>query len=61
MRGFIWLAITVLLFFAWIGSFIMYHVAGFLIHLLLIFALISLVIHLFTGGRRGGSDVVRRP
>ncbi len=37
--------------FAWLGSFIMYHVAGFLIHLLLIFAVISLVIHLFTGNR----------
>ena len=59
MRGFVWLALALLLIFAWIGSFIMYHVAGFLIHLLLIFALISLVIHLFTGGR-GGRDVVRR-
>jgi hypothetical protein len=29
----------------------MYHVAGFLIHLLLIFALVSLVIHLFTASR----------
>jgi hypothetical protein len=47
MRGFLWLALAVLLFLAWIGSFIMYHVAGFLIHLLLIFALISLVIHLY--------------
>ena len=51
MRGFVWLAIAVLLLFAWIGSFIMYHVAGFLIHLLLLFALISLLIHLFTGKR----------
>jgi hypothetical protein len=51
MRGFIWLALAVLLLFAWIGSFIMYHVAGFLIHLLLIFAVISLVVHLFTGNR----------
>ena len=59
MRGVVWLALAVLLFFAWIGSFIMYHVAGFLIHLLLILALISLVIHLFSG-RRGGGDVVRR-
>jgi hypothetical protein len=48
MRGFIWLATAVLLLFAWIGSFIMYHVAGFLIHLLLIFAVISLLIHLLT-------------
>jgi Family of unknown function (DUF5670) len=51
MRGFIWLATAVLLLFAWIGSFIMYHVAGFLIHLLLIFAVISLLIHLLTGKR----------
>jgi hypothetical protein len=51
MRGFIWLALALLLLFAWIGSFIMYHVAGFLIHLLLIFALISFAIHLFTGRR----------
>ncbi len=31
MRGFIWLALALLLLFAWIGSFVMYHVAGFLI------------------------------
>lgn len=49
MRGFIWLAIALLLLFAWIGSFIVYHVVGFLIHLLLIFAVIALVIQLFTG------------
>jgi hypothetical protein len=59
MRGFIWLAIAVLLFFAWIGSFIVYHVAGFLIHLFLVLALISLLLQLFTG-RRGGRDIVRR-
>ena len=59
MRGFIWLVVAVLLVFAWVGSFVMYHVAGFLIHLLLIFALLSLVIQLFTGGRRR-RDVVRR-
>jgi Family of unknown function (DUF5670) len=51
MRGLIWLTIAVLLLFAWIGSFVVYHVAGFLIHLLLIFALIVLVIQLFTGKR----------
>jgi hypothetical protein len=56
MRSFIWLALALLLLFAWIGSFVMFHVAGFLIHLLLIFALISLLIHLFTGrsATRGG-------
>ena len=51
MRGFIWLAIALLLILAWVGSFVMYHVAGFLIHLLLIFALISLLLHFLTGRR----------
>ena len=51
MRSFIWLALAALLLFAWIGSFVMFHVAGFLIHFLLLFALISLVIHLFKGRR----------
>ena len=51
MRSSIWLVIAVLLLFAWIGSFIVYHVAGFLIHLLLIFAVIALVVQLFTGRR----------
>jgi Family of unknown function (DUF5670) len=51
MRSFIWLVLAVLLVFAWIGSFVMLHVAGFLIHLLLIFAVISLLIHLFRGRR----------
>jgi predicted tellurium resistance membrane protein TerC len=51
MRGFVWLALAALLLLVWIGSFVMYHVAGFLIHLLLIFAVISLLIHLFTRRR----------
>ena len=51
MRGMIWLVIAALLLFAWIGSFVMYHVAGFLIHLLLIFAVIALVMQLFSRRR----------
>jgi hypothetical protein len=47
MRGF-WLVIAVLLFLMWVGSYIMYHVAGFLIHLLLILALVSLIAHVFS-------------
>lgn len=34
---------------AWIISFVVLHVAGGLIHLLLLFAIASFVIHLFTG------------
>jgi hypothetical protein len=45
------LGLALLLFFLWIGGFVFFHVAGFLIHLLLIFAVVFLVIHLFTGAR----------
>jgi hypothetical protein len=45
------LIIALLLFIIWIGSFVAFHVAGALIHLLLLFALISLIIHLFAGRR----------
>ena len=45
------LLFAILLFFLWIGGFVFFHVAGFLIHVLLILAVISLVAHLFTGPR----------
>jgi Family of unknown function (DUF5670) len=48
---FIWLLLAFLLVFAWIGGFVVYHVAGFAIHALLILALISLIIHLFSAKR----------
>jgi len=43
------LALFVILVIMWMMGFFMFHVAGGLIHLLLIFALISLVLHLFRG------------
>jgi hypothetical protein len=45
------LGLAILLAIFWAGGFVFFHVAGFLIHLLLIFAVISLVVHLFTGAR----------
>jgi hypothetical protein len=45
------LMIAILLAMLWIGSFVMFHVASALIHLLLLFAIIAFVIHLFTGAR----------
>ncbi len=45
MRGFVWFALAVLLFLAWGISYMVFHVAGLLIHLLLVLALISLVLH----------------
>jgi hypothetical protein len=40
------LALFMILLLLWIGGFIVYHVASVLIHLLLVFAVIFLVIHL---------------
>ena len=51
MRDFVWLALGVLLFLVWGLSYIVFHVAGFLIHLLLVFALISVIVDAFTGKR----------
>jgi len=45
------LGLALILFVFWIGGFVMFHVASFLIHLLLVFAVISLVIHFFTGSK----------
>ena len=47
MRDFVWLGLGVLLLLAWGISYIVFHVAGVLIHLLLVFALISLMIYAF--------------
>jgi uncharacterized membrane protein YtjA (UPF0391 family) len=43
------LIIAIILFVIWVASFLVFHVTGALIHLLLVFAVISLVVHLFTG------------
>ena len=51
MRGFVWFALGVLLFLAWGLSYLVFHVAGFLSHLLLVLALISLMFHAFFGKR----------
>lgn len=45
------LVIAVLLALLWLGSFVMFHVASALIHLLLLFAFVSLIVHLFTAAR----------
>jgi hypothetical protein len=45
------LAIALLLFILWIGGFLVFHVASGLIHILLLIAVISLIVHLFTGAR----------
>jgi hypothetical protein len=52
MRGStFWLATGVLLFLAWAISYFVFHVAGVLIHLLLVLALISVLVHALSGKR----------
>ena len=46
------LVLFIVLLLAWLMGFVAFHVAGGLIHLLLIVAFISLIVH-FVGGRRG--------
>lgn len=45
------LVVALLLFFAWIGAFIVFHVAGALIHIVLVLAIILFVVHLVSGRR----------
>jgi len=46
------LGLALLLLVLWLGGFLFFHVASGLIHLLLLFAIISVVVHFFTGGTR---------
>ena len=45
------LIIGIVLILAWGGGFLVFHTAGFLIHLLLIFAVISIIFHFIRGAR----------
>ncbi len=47
----IWSILFIILLIAWIGGFTVMHVTSGLIHLLLLFAVISLILH-FVMGRR---------
>jgi len=48
---FLFLAVALILFFMWIGAFVVFHVAAALIHLLLILAVIFFIVHLVSGRR----------
>jgi len=43
------LLLAIILLILWVGGFFVMHISSFLIHLLIIFAVISLVIHLISG------------
>jgi len=46
------LILAIVLVLLWVGGFFMFHISSFLIHILLIFAVISLIMHFVSGGRR---------
>ena len=45
------LILAVVLLVLWIGGFLVFHVSGFLIHLLILFAIIAVIMHFVTGRR----------
>ena len=45
------LILAVVLVIAWLGGFVMFKSAGLLIHLLLLFAIISVIMHFVSGKR----------
>jgi hypothetical protein len=47
-----WLALAIILIMLWVGGFLLFHIAAFALHLLLIVAAVALVVHLLAGGRR---------
>jgi hypothetical protein len=49
MLRYLFVSLFAILFVGWILGFIVFHVAGALIHLLFIFAVVSLLVHLFAG------------
>ncbi|MEO8737618.1 MAG: lmo0937 family membrane protein [Edaphobacter sp.] len=45
------LILAVVLIILWLGGFFVLHISSFLIHLLIIFAIISVIMHFVTGRR----------
>ena len=45
------LILAVVLLVLWLGGFLVFHVSGFLIHLLILFAVIAVIMHFVTGRR----------
>ena len=52
IRDFLFLVLFLVLLCGWLLAWVAFHVTVGAIHLLLLFAVIALLIHLFRGGRR---------
>jgi hypothetical protein len=48
----VFLGLAILLAVVWVVSFLVFHVVGFLIHLLLVVAVLFLILQLVSGGKR---------
>jgi len=48
-KALMFLILALVLVLAWLGGFVMFHVAGFFIHILLILAVISVIMHFVRG------------
>ena len=46
-----WLALAIILILLWVGGFLLFHIAAFALHILLIVAAVALVIHMLSGRR----------
>lgn len=44
---YLFLAMAILLFFVWVSAFLIFHIVGALIHLVLLVALVLFIVHLF--------------
>jgi hypothetical protein len=47
-----WLAIALILLLLWVGGFLLFHVAFFFLRFLIILAVVALVLHFLSRGRR---------
>jgi Family of unknown function (DUF5670) len=52
IADFVFLLLFVVLLIGWLVAWVAFHVAGGLVHLLLVVAVIALILHFIRGGRR---------
>ena len=52
ITDFIFIVLFIVLLIGWLLAWVAFHVAGGVVHLLLVFAAIALILHFVRGGRR---------
>jgi hypothetical protein len=46
-----WLALAIILVLLWVGGFVVFHIAAFALHILIIVAVVAFAIHIISGRR----------